>query len=157
MLSFSLRNRWASALLLGTAALAAHAQDWQAPNPYRAAEPAQLAQVQADGRAAYARHCARCHGADAVRPMAEAPDLRRLNSVCVRLKNEALARRCQQDVDAYFSQSVQEGKVRAGIEHMPAWRDTLAPGTAWAIQLFIEAQPRPQPRTRTSVETAQGH
>lgn len=138
-------------------ALPASAQDWSAPNPYRnAAEPLRT-QVRQQGQDAFAQHCARCHGEGAVRPSAEAPDLRRLNSFCLPLKNPALAQRCQQDVDAYFSQSVQEGKVRAGIAYMPAWREVLTPAQAWAIQLFIEAQPRPQPRTSTSVDAAQGH
>ncbi len=145
---------WAAALLVAWPALPARAQSWQAPNPYRTASGPEADAVLTQGRQAYAQHCASCHGNDGVNPSAEAPDLRRLNSFCLRLKTPVLATRCQQDVDAYFSQSVQEGKVRAGLVHMPAWKDVLAPQTAWAIQRFVETRPRPQPRTRTSVDEA---
>lgn len=143
--------------LLAVGALGlAHGQEWSAPNPYRTAPETQRTTMLTQGQAAYAQHCARCHGAEARQPSAEAPDLRRLNSFCLKLQDVRLAQRCQQDVDTYYSQSVQEGKVRAGVTHMPAWRDTLAPATAWAIQLFVEAQPKPQPRTTPRVDAARG-
>jgi mono/diheme cytochrome c family protein len=114
----------------------------QLPNPYRG-----QAGVMAAGEAAYARHCAECHGENATRPVAEGPDLRRLNSFCKRLQDPALKDHCLRDVDRYFLTSVLEGKRRAGLMHMPAWRDVLPPETIWAIRSFTETRPIPPPRT----------
>lgn len=114
----------------------------QAPNPYRG-QPA----VAAAGRAAYESHCAECHGAGARTAVAEAPDLRRLNGFCLRLGDPPLRAHCLRDVDTYFMQSVLEGKRRAGLMHMPAWREVLPPETIWAIRSYIETQALPPPRT----------
>lgn len=118
------------------------ADGWQVPNPYRG-----KAAVLEAGAAAYARHCAACHGAEAVRPMAEAPDLRRLDSVCLRLAQPEWKPRCLTDVDAYYLTSVLKGKLRAGQMHMPAWEGVLAQETVWAIRTFVETRPKPQRRT----------
>jgi mono/diheme cytochrome c family protein len=132
-----------AALLLALPLAAAAAP----PNPLRGQVPAQ-------GQAAYNQHCAQCHGLDARKPMAEAPDLRRLNSFCLRLREAALKERCLGDVDAYYLGSVLDGKVRAGVVHMPPWRDRLDESTLWAIRSYIEAQPLPPPRSQTSVDAA---
>ena len=52
------------------------------------------------GRQGYRQHCAECHGEEAVNPIAEAPDLRRLDSFCRRLKDPALQTRLQQALNA---------------------------------------------------------
>lgn len=114
----------------------------RAPNPYRG-----NAAVLAAGERAYERHCAECHGEHATRPVAEGPDLRRLNSFCNRLADAALKQHCLRDVDSYFLQSVLEGKLRAGQMHMPAWRGVLPPETIWAIRSFTETRTIPPPRT----------
>lgn len=114
----------------------------QLPNPYRG-----QAGVMAAGEAAYARHCAECHGENATRPVAEGPDLRRLNSFCKRLTDDALRNHCLRDVDRYFLTSVLQGKRRAGLMHMPAWQDVLPQETIWAIRSFTETRPVPPPRT----------
>lgn len=124
------------------------AQD-DAPNAYRG-NP----QVLAAGQAAYQSHCASCHGDDATHPQAEAPDLRRLNGFCRRLKDAALAARCLKDVDSYWLHSVREGKVRAGVVHMPPWKDVLTPQEIWAIRSFVESRPPEPPRRTTSVDAA---
>lgn len=117
------------------------------PNPMRGQVPPQA-------QAAYNQHCAQCHGQDARQPMAEAPDLRRLNSFCQRLTDAVLKERCLGDVDAYYLDSALNGKVRAGVEHMPPWRGRLDEATLWAIRSYIEAQPLPPPRRQTSVDAA---
>ncbi len=99
------------------------------------------------GRVAYAQHCASCHGEGSVTPAAEGPDLRRLDGFCRRLKDESLKPHCRRDVDAYYLASVLDGKVRAGIVHMPAWRGKLTSEEIWAIRSFVETRPLPQPRT----------
>lgn len=121
----------------------------RAPNPYRG-----NASVIAPGEVAYQAHCASCHGDEASRSVAEAPDLRRLNLFCLRLKDEALHQRCLKDVDTYYLHSVREGKVRAGVVHMPAWKDQLSPHEIWAIRTFVESRPLDPPRRTTSVDAA---
>lgn len=112
------------------------------PNPYRG-----LPAAVAAGEQAYGRHCAVCHGAGAVQPSAEAPELRRLDTFCRRLQDSAQQQRCLTDVDAYFMRSVQEGKRRAGLMHMPAWAGVLPQETIWAIRSFTATRPAPAPRT----------
>lgn len=137
---------WLLALGLWAGASTAGAGERQV-NPFRG-------QTQPAGQGLYNQHCAQCHGEDARRPMAEAPDLRRLNSFCRRLADAALKDRCLGDVDTYFHHSVMEGKVRAGVVHMPPWRGQLDDASIWAIRSFIEAQPLPPPRVETSVDQA---
>ena len=108
-----------------------------ASNPYRG--QAAVADI---GRGAFNQSCARCHGVDA-EPTPEAPDLRRLNNFCLRLKQESLKAHCLSDVDQHFLQSVLEGKVRAGLVHMPAWKDVLTPETIWSIRTFLESRKAP--------------
>lgn len=115
---------------------------WQMSNPYR-----DNAMVMPAGEAAYERHCADCHGERSSRPIAEGPDLRRLNSFCTRLEDAGLRKRCLADVDRYFLNSVLEGKLRAGLMHMPAWQGVLPQETIWAIRSFTETRPLPPPRT----------
>lgn len=117
-------------------------QPLRLPNPYRSLPAA--AKI---GEAAYARHCASCHGEGAVTPSAEGPELRRLNTFCNRLKDPSLKDRCLRDVDTYFMRSVLEGKIRAGSVHMPGWKDVLPQETIWAIRSFTETRPAPERRT----------
>lgn len=128
-------------LLLGTLG-SALGQDRPMPgvNPLRGDS-----QVIEAGRQGYHQHCAECHGEEAVNPIAEAPDLRRLDSFCRRLKDPALQTHCRDDVDRYYLRSVNEGKIRAGIVHMPPWEGRLSPDEIWSIRNFIESRPRPAP------------
>ena len=131
-------------LLLILSPLAALAGDG---NPARG-DPAAIA----IGAQVFQANCARCHGAQATQPSAEAPDLRRLNSFCQALKDMPLQARCLQDVDDYFMMAVTTGKVRAGIVYMPPWRDVLTPQEIWAVRSFIESRPPAAPRLKTSVD-----
>lgn len=98
------------------------------------------------GQAAYNQACARCHGVDA-EATPDAPDLRRLNGFCRRLKAPALQQACITDVDTYFMTTVLEGKVRAGLVHMPPWKGLLSDDTIWSIRSYLESR-RPPPPTR---------
>ncbi|MFT3664930.1 c-type cytochrome [Piscinibacter sp.] len=111
-------------------------------NPYRGSDA-----VLEAGGVAYERYCAECHGERSSRPVAEGPDLRRLNTFCNRLTDTALKTHCLADVDTYFLFSVREGKLRAGQMHMPAWKTVLPPETIWAIRSYTETRPLPPPRT----------
>lgn len=123
---------------------ASKANGWQLPNPYRGDGPESKA-ILAAGAAAYEKHCSSCHGRESSQAIPEGPDLRRLNSVCLRLRDRSLVPRCLQDVDTYYLQSVLEGKPRAGHMHMPAWAGLLSQETIWAIRTFTESRP-PAPR-----------
>lgn len=142
-MALSLGSSCASAQLLPVPAdLPALGRDVRLPNPYRGD-----ARVIEAGAAAYEQHCAVCHGESATRPVPEGPDLRRLNSFCKRLSEVRLQAHCLRDVDTYFMHSVREGKLRAGLMHMPAWKDTLPQELIWAIRSFTETRPVPPPRT----------
>ena len=104
------------------------------------------------GRQVFQTNCARCHGAEATQPSAEAPDLRRLNVFCLQLKDSALQARCLQDVDSYFMMAVKAGKVRAGIVYMPPWRDVLTEREIRAVRSFVDSRPPATPRLKTSVD-----
>ncbi len=131
-------------LLLLLLPLAAHASE---TNPSRG-DPAAIDL----GRQVFQANCARCHGAGATQPSAEAPDLRRLNAFCQQLKDSALQARCLQDVDSYFMMAVNTGKIRAGIVYMPPWRDVLTAQEIWAVRSFVESRPPAAPRLKTSVD-----
>lgn len=121
-------------------------------NPYR-----NDARVLAIGREAFNQACARCHGVDADARQAPAPDLRRVGRACGRLVEGPWKQRCQTDADVYFRHSVEQGKVKVGVVHMPPWRGVLSTELIWAIRSFV-ASPLAAPRAPdlTSVEAAAG-
>lgn len=128
-----------AALLLAAAqacTLPASAPDSKAErgNPLRG-DPQRIAA----GAAAYAQSCARCHGEDATRP-GPAADLRLIGRYCGRLDDPGLKQRCLLDADAWFLKSVEEGKVRLGIRHMPAWKRQLSTELIWSIQAYVESR-----------------
>ncbi|WP_228720802.1 c-type cytochrome [Nitrogeniibacter mangrovi] len=105
------------------------------PNPYRG-NP----QAIGIGREAFNQSCARCHGVDADAHRSPAPDLRRVGRACERVREPALKTRCETDADVYFRHSVEEGKVKVGVRHMPAWKSVLSPQLIWAIRSFVDQQ-----------------
>ena len=107
-------------------------------NPYRGhSSQAQVAQV---GRSIYNQSCARCHGVDGTQ-LGPAPVLRQVGRFCLRVSDPAWRQRCQADADHYFIHSVEEGKVRVGVEHMPSWKSVLTPEAIWAVRTFLEMPP----------------
>jgi mono/diheme cytochrome c family protein len=145
------RKLWTSALAMTAAATVAaslHSSVAQAgePLPTQALTPNTQrgnTAVLSAGQTAFNQGCARCHGVDA-EATPDAPDLRRLNGFCRRLKSLALQQACTTDVDTYFMTSVLEGKVRAGLVHMPPWKGLLSDDTIWAIRTYLESR-RPPP------------
>lgn len=119
---------------IDTRGLPVLAEPWSEENPYRG--NALAADI---GRRVFNHRCASCHGADADGSRAPAPDLRRLGRSCKRVKDPQLQRRCRQDVDVYFSDSVRRGKVKVGVRHMPAWDGILKPELVWSIRTFLES------------------
>ncbi|RTL30716.1 MAG: c-type cytochrome [Rhodocyclaceae bacterium] len=107
-------------------------------NPYRGNPRA------ADiGRHAFNRACARCHGPDADNKGQVGPDLLKLDRACSRIADPAIREMCIADNDQYFLKSVQYGKTRVGVVHMPAWKDVLPPAAIWTIRTFLESRSRP--------------
>ena len=102
------------------------------------------------GRQAFNQACARCHGPDGDNKGQVGPDLLKLDRGCTRIADPAIRQMCVVDNDQYFLKSVQDGKTRVGVVHMPAWKDVLPPAAIWTIRTFLESRARPaspaQPR-----------
>lgn len=127
----------AEAPAIGISALPPLGADWREENPYRGDAAAIAA-----GRSAYLQACARCHGARLPHRGADqgaAPDLSRVDAYCRRIADAGIRRACMLDNDAWFTRSVLEGKNKLGVEHMPAWKGTLAQEAVWAIQAYVES------------------
>jgi cytochrome c5 len=116
-----------------------------ASNPYRG--DARAAEI---GRAAFNQACARCHGVDAVNKGQVGPDLTKMDRACQRIIDPAVQRLCVEDNDDFFLRSVQQGKVRVGVVHMPAWQTVLPPAAIWTIRTFLETRrgSKPEPDRR---------
>ncbi len=108
-------------------------------NPYRG-----QAGVVDLGRTVFHAACASCHGPNAD-PTPEAPDLRRLDGFCRKLKAPTLKDRCHADIDQHFMASVQSGMVRAGVMYMPSWKEALSPESIWAVRTYLETLRPPPP------------
>ena len=106
-------------------------------NPYRG--NAQAAEI---GRAAFNQACSRCHGVDAVNKGQVGPDLLKMDRSCPRIADPAIRQMCNLDQDDFFLKSVQDGKTRVGVVHMPAWKDVLPPAAIWTIRTFLESRSR---------------
>ena len=113
------------------------APGWAEDNPLRGNKAAI-----AVGRDAFNQACSRCHGVDGDGSRAPAPDLRRIGRTCARIADAALKQRCTEDSDYYFRQSVRNGKIKLGIEHMPPWEGILDPAMVWSIRSFVETAGR---------------
>lgn len=92
------------------------------------------------GREVFNRVCAPCHGADAMNKGQVGPDLLKMDRACDRIADPATRQLCVADNDQFFLKSVQEGKVRVGVTHMPAWKRHLPPPLIWAIRSFLESR-----------------
>ena len=106
-------------------------------NPYRG--NARAAEI---GRSAFNQACSRCHGVDAVNKGQVGPDLLRMDRSCPRIADPVVRQMCILDQDDFFLKSVQDGKTRVGVVHMPAWKDVLPPAAIWTIRTFLESRSR---------------
>lgn len=117
--------------------------EWKPGNPYRG-----NAEIARAGGIAFNQNCARCHGVDAVASGTggmPAPDLRKLDRYCRRIKDGALKEACMADNDDYFRLTVLQGKTIVGVNHMPAWQGLLNQETVWAMKTFIESRSGAKP------------
>jgi len=106
-------------------------------NPYRG--NARAAEI---GRTAFNQACSRCHGVDAVNKGQVGPDLLKMDRSCPRIADPVIRQMCILDQDDFFLKSVQEGKTRVGVVHMPAWKEVLTPAAIWTIRTFLESRSR---------------
>ncbi|MCK6395136.1 c-type cytochrome [Zoogloea sp.] len=106
-------------------------------NPYRGNPRA--AEI---GRAAFNQACSRCHGIDAVNKGQVGPDLLKMDRSCPRIADPVVRQLCVLDQDDFFLKSVQDGKTRVGVVHMPAWKEVLSPAAIWTIRSFLESSSR---------------
>lgn len=95
------------------------------------------------GRTAFNQACARCHGVDAINKGQVGPDLTLLDRPCKPIVDPAIKRMCVEDQDDYFLKSVQDGKIRVGVVHMPGWKDILSPQAIWTLRSFLESRRAP--------------
>jgi mono/diheme cytochrome c family protein len=102
-------------------------------NPYRGSDSARLV-----GQNIYAQVCQVCHGEKAL-GKGPGPNLRRLANYCKRIEDAKLQSECMVDNDRYFVKSVVHGKIKLGVEHMPAWGKTLSPEMIWALKTYIDS------------------
>lgn len=107
-------------------------EKWREENPYR--DDKEAIRV---GSSAYLQNCARCHGLEAVSG-GVAPDLRKLDRDCVELANERKKQACYAEMDAYFSASVRNGKVRNGAVYMPPFETMMNQEAIWSIKAYLE-------------------
>ena len=106
-------------------------------NPYRG--NAQAAEI---GRTAFNQACSRCHGIDAINKGQVGPDLLKMDRSCPRIADPVVRQLCVLDQDDFFLKSVQDGKTRVGVVHMPAWKEVLPPAAIWTIRSFLESSSR---------------
>ena len=124
-------------VLVDTTSLPPIATDAPEGNPYRG--NAQAAEI---GRAAFNQACSRCHGIDAINKGQVGPDLLKMDRSCPRIADPAVRQLCVLDQDDFFMKSVQDGKTRVGVVHMPAWKAVLSPAAIWTIRSFLESRSR---------------
>ncbi len=108
--------------------------DVRAENPYRGSSEALKV-----GISAYTQNCARCHGIDAVSG-GMSPDLRELDSECMDQKDEGKKKACFAEVDTFYYGITMKGKVRNGVEKMPAFKGTFNQEAVWAIKTYLETR-----------------
>ena len=117
-----------------THSLPALGEEVRSENPYRGLEDAIKV-----GVSAYTQNCARCHGIAAVSG-GMSPDLRELDSECIDQKDEVKKKACFKEVDDFFMSITMKGKVRNGVEKMPAFKGTFNQEAVWAIKAYLETR-----------------
>jgi cytochrome c-550 PedF len=114
--------------------LPALGEQWLAENPYSKNETAIRI-----GASAFNQNCARCHGLEAISG-GIAPDLRRLDNECARMKDDKKKQACTREIDGYFSGTVRRGRTRNGAVYMPPFEGTLNQEAVWSIKSYLETR-----------------
>jgi len=112
-------------------------EKWQDHNPYRnSAAQNEALRIGASG---YNQNCARCHGLEAISG-GIAPDLRKLDTECMSLADDAKKEACYRETDEYMSGTVRKGRARDGRVYMPPFEGMLSQEAIWAIKTYLESR-----------------
>lgn len=112
-------------------------EKWRDSNPYSTGDA--QAEALRIGTSAYNQNCARCHGLEAISG-GMSPDLRKVDSDCMGMADEAAKNSCFKEIDEYFVATVRRGRVRDGRVYMPPFEGTLTQEAIWAIRTYIETR-----------------
>lgn len=110
---------------------------WRDSNPYSTGEAHK--EALRIGTSAYNQNCARCHGLEAISG-GISPDLRKFDSDCTGLADEAKKMACYKEMDEYYLATVRRGRVRDGRVYMPPFESTLSQEAIWAIKTYLETR-----------------
>ena len=113
---------------------------WQPANPYSQG-PAH-AEALRIGTSAYNQNCARCHGLEAISG-GIAPNLRKIDSDCMGMADEAKKMACYKETDEFFVGTVRRGRVRDGRVYMPPFEGILSQEAIWSIKTYLETRREP--------------
>jgi cytochrome c-550 PedF len=117
-----------------TSALPKLGTEWRAENPFRANDAAVRI-----GTSAYNQNCARCHGLEAISG-GVAPDLRKLDSECAKLKDNVRRAACVKEIDEFYASTVRAGRSRNGAVYMPPFEGVMNQEAVWAIKAYLETR-----------------
>ena len=113
---------------------------WRDANPYSTG-PANKEALRI-GTSAYNQNCARCHGLEAISG-GMSPDLRKLDSECTGMADEAKKSACFKEMDDFFAATVRRGRARDGRVYMPPFEGTLTQEAIWSIRTYLETRREP--------------
>lgn len=112
-------------------------EKWLDANPYSPATAHK--EALRIGTSAYNQNCARCHGLEAISG-GMAPDLRKFDSECTDMADEAKKSSCIKEMDDFYVATVRRGRVRDGRVYMPPFEATLSQEAIWSIRTYLETR-----------------
>ena len=115
-------------------------EKWRATNPFSEGEAHE--EALRIGTSAYNQNCARCHGLEAISG-GISPDLRKIDSDCMSLADEAKKKACFQEIDEYYLGTVRRGRARGGRVYMPPFEGILTQEAIWSIKTYLETRREP--------------
>lgn len=115
-------------------------EKWRDANPFSTG-PANKEALRI-GTSAYNQNCARCHGLEAISG-GMSPDLRKLDSECMGMADEAKKSACFKEMDDFFISTVRRGRTRDGRVYMPPFEGTLTQEAIWSIRTYLETRREP--------------
>lgn len=115
-------------------------EKWRDSNPFSEGEAHQ--EALRIGSSAYNQNCARCHGLEAISG-GISPDLRKIDSDCMGLADEAKKKACYQEIDEYYLGTVRRGRTRGGRVYMPPFEGILTQEAIWSIKTYLETRREP--------------
>jgi len=112
-------------------------EKWRDSNPFSTGDA--HTEALRIGTSAYNQNCARCHGLEAISG-GMSPDLRKVDSDCMGMADEAAKNSCFKEIDEYFLATVRRGRVRDGRVYMPHFEGILSQEAIWSIRTYIETR-----------------